>query len=288
MSLFLQQLINGLLLGGMFALMSIGLSMIFGIMKTANFAYGALYMLGGYAAYWCTALLHAPYVVALLVAFVAMFVAGVLVEVLGFRPLRGNEDATLIFGLGLALVIHGGAILAWGSQNRYIAMPVAPSIHIGGFIFASARLYAGIASLVILVTIYLLVSRTRWGRIIRAVADNAHRASLLGIDTRTQYWIVFGLGTGLSAVASVFLIPVFSLSPTVDDSALYTGFAVVILGGLGNIVGCAVGGLILGIVTAMAFGYMISTIAPVVPLLVLILTLMFRPQGLFGVRGRLA
>jgi branched-chain amino acid transport system permease protein len=288
MSLFLQQVVNGLLLGGMFALMSIGLSMVFGIMKTANFAYGALYMVGGYAAYWSSTLLHAPYLVAVLLAFIVMFVAGVLVEAVGFRPLRGNEDATLIFGLGLALVIHGGAILAWGSQNRYIAMPGAQSLTIGPFIFASARLYAGIASLIILAAIYILVSRTRWGRIIRAVADNARRASLIGINTRLQYWVVFGLGTGLSAVASVFLIPVFSLSPTIDDSALYISFAVVILGGLGNIVGCAVGGLILGLVTTISFGYMMSTIAPVMPLLVLILTLIFRPQGLFGVKGRLA
>jgi branched-chain amino acid transport system permease protein len=167
-------------------------------------------------------------------------------------------------------------------------MPGAQSLTVGPFIFASARLYAGIASLIILAAIYILVSRTRWGRIIRAVADNAQRASLIGINTRLQYWIVFGLGTGLSAVASVFLIPVFSLSPTVDDSALYISFAVVILGGLGNIVGCAVGGLILGLVTTISFGYMMSTIAPVMPLLVLILTLIFRPQGLFGVKGRLA
>jgi branched-chain amino acid transport system permease protein len=143
MALFLQQVVNGLLLGGMFALMSIGLSMVFGIMKTANFAYGALYMVGGYAAYWSSTLLHAPYLVAVLLAFILMFVAGVLVEVIGFRPLRENEDATLIFGLGLALVIHGGAILAWGSQNRYIAMPGAQSLTVGPFIFASARLYAG-------------------------------------------------------------------------------------------------------------------------------------------------
>jgi branched-chain amino acid transport system permease protein len=288
MSLFLQQVINGVLLGGMFALMSIGLSMVFGIMKTANFAYGALFVLGGYAAYWCSVLLHTPYLVSLLAAFVLMFLAGMLIEEVGFRRLRGNEDATLIFGLGLALVVRGGAILAWGSQNRYIAMPGSQSIHIGPFIFATARLYAGIASLIILAFIYALVSRTNWGRVIRAVADNARRASLLGINTRLQYGIVFGLGTALSALASVFLIPVFSLSPTVDDSALYVAFAVVILGGLGNIVGCAAGGLILGLVTTMAYGYLPSPIAPVMPLLVLLLTLIFRPQGLFGVKGRLA
>jgi branched-chain amino acid transport system permease protein len=288
MSLFLQQLANGLLLGGMFALMSIGLSMVFGIMKTANFAYGALYVLGGYTAYWSSTLLHTPYLISLLAAFVTMFILGAVIEEVGFRPLRGNEDATLIFGLGLALIIKGGAILAWGSQNRYIGMPGSQSVNIGPFIFASARLYAGCASLVILLAIYLLVSRTRWGRVIRAVADNARRASLLGINTRLQYWLVFGLGTGLSAVASVFLIPVFSLSPTVDDSALYISFAVVILGGLGSIAGCAAGGLVLGIVTALSYGYMISTIAPVMPLLLLILTLIFRPQGLFGVKGRIA
>ncbi len=288
MHLFVQQVINGVLLGGMFALMSIGLSLVFGIMKTANFAYGALYMLGGYVAYWSSVLLHAPYPVAVLAAFVVMFGAGILIEVAGFEPLRGNEDATLIFGLGLALVLRGGAILAWGSQSRFIATGGPGSVEIGSFIFPTARLWAGIASFAIVGAIYVLVSRTRWGRVMRAVADNARRASLLGINARVVYWLVFGLGTGLSAVACVFLIPVFSLSPTVDESALYIGFAVVILGGLGNIVGCAVAGMILGIVTTLAYGYTVSTIAPVFPLLVLVLTLVFRPQGLFGTRGRLA
>ncbi|MDQ0391301.1 branched-chain amino acid ABC transporter permease [Labrys monachus] len=288
MHLLVQQLINGALLGAMFALMSIGLSMVFGIMKTANFAYGALYMLGGYVAYWASVLLHAPLVAVIAIAFVVMFGAGVLVEIVGFQRLRHNEDATLIFGLGLALVIRGGAVLAWGSQTRFIGDNVQPSIEIASFIIPAARLWAGIASLVLIGLVYLLVSRTAWGRAARAVSDNARRAALLGINTRSYYWVVFGLGTGISAVACVFLVPVFSLSPAVDDSALYTAFAVVILGGLGSIGGCLVAGTILGVVTTLAFGYTVSTIAPIFPLLVLILTLIFRPQGLFGKKGRLA
>jgi branched-chain amino acid transport system permease protein len=288
MHLFVQQLINGALLGAMFGLMSIGLSMVFGIMKTANFAYGALYMLGGYVAYWSSVLLHVPFAAAIIVAFIAMFCVGVIIEAVGFERLRGNEDATLVFGLGLALVIRGGAVLAWGSQTRYIGENAQSSIEIGSFIIPAARLWAGLASLVLIGLIYLLISRTQWGRAARAVSDNARRAALLGIDTRSHYWLVFGLGTGISAVACVFLIPVYSLSPSVDDSALYTAFAVVILGGLGNIAGCLVAGIILGIVTTLAFGYTVSTVAPIFPLLVLLLTLVFRPQGLFGKRGRLA
>lgn len=116
MILFVQEIINGVLLGALLALMSVGLSMVFGIMRTANFAYGALYMLGGYVAYWSVALLHFPFLLALLVAFVVMFCIGMVVEAVGFGPFRGNEDATLIFGLGLAMLIRGAAILAWGSQ----------------------------------------------------------------------------------------------------------------------------------------------------------------------------
>lgn len=288
MHLFLQQLINGVLLGAMFALMSVGLSMVFGIMKTANFAYGALYMLGGYVAYWASVKLGVPFVGTVLVAFVVMFVAGVLVELVGFERFRTNDDATLIFGLGLALVIRGGAVLAWGSQTRFIGQTVQASIEVSSFILPAARLWAGLASLGIVAILYLTITRTGWGRTVRAVADNARRAALLGINTRLQYLLVFGLGTGLSAVACVFLIPVFSLSPAVDDSALYTAFAVVILGGLGNIKGCLVAGMILGVVTALGYGYTVSTIAPIFPLLVLIFTLVFRPQGLFGRKGRLA
>lgn len=285
MHLFLQQCFNGVMLGCMFALMSIGLSMMFGIMRTANFAYGALYMLGGYAAFWCSNLLGAPYWLALLAGFAAGFVLGVAVELVGFRRFRGNEDATLIFGLGIALVVRGGAVLAWGSQTRYI--PVSfHSYRIEGFVFPSARLWAAVASIVIVAGVYLVVTRTRWGRVVRAVADNSERAALVGFNTSMQYALVAGVATGLSAVAAVFLIPVFSLSPTVDNSALYTGMTVVILGGLGSIAGCAAGGLILGLVTAFAFGYLDSTIAPLAPLFLLLLVLIFKPDGLFGSRER--
>jgi len=288
MLLFCQQVINGVLLGAMFALMSVGLSMVFGIMKTANFAYGALYMIGGYVAYWSANLFGFPYLLTAAVAFVVLFAVGALVEIGGFGPFRGNEDATLIFGLGLALLLRGGAILAWGSQSRYLAIPWNKPIVLGPFIFPPARLFAGLASFLIIGVVYLVVARTRWGRIVRAVADNSVRATLLGVNARMQYWLVAGLGTGLAAVACVFLMPAFSLSPTVGENALYIGFAVVIIGGLGSIVGCAVGGMILGVVTALAFSYTDATIAPVFPLLLLILTLMIRPEGLFGSDRRVA
>jgi len=281
MQLFLQQTINGVMLGGMFALMSIGLTMMFGIMKTANFAYGALYMLGGYAAFWCSQLLGTPYWLSLSAAFVVGCAMGVIVEGVGFRRFRGNEDATLIFGLGVALVARGAAVIAWGSQSRYVPTSFN-AYHLGPFIFPSARLWAAAASVVIVAAVYLLVTRTKWGRVIRAVSDNSERASLVGFNTTVQYAVVAALATGLSAVACVFLIPVFSLSPTVDDSALYTAMTVVILGGLGSIVGCAAGSMIIGLVTAFSFGYLNSTIAPLVPLVLLLIVLAFRPEGLLG------
>jgi len=288
MHLFVQQIINGILLGGMFALMSIGLSMIFGIMKTANFAYGSLYMLGGYVAYWSSVLLQAPFLVAVVIAFVVMFGAGVIVEYFGFAPLRGNEDAALIFGLGLSLVIRGGATIAWGSQNRFIMSPFEGAVFFGHFVVPAARFWAGLVSLAIVGAVYFMIERTRLGRVLRAVSDDSRRASLLGINTKAQFCFVFGLGTALSALACVFLIPVFSLLPDVDDTALYIGFAVVILGGLGSIPGCIVGAMILGLVNVMAFAYTDSSIAPIFPLAILILTLMLRPQGLLGKKGRLA
>jgi len=286
MQLFLQQAINGMVLGGMFALMSIGLTMMFGIMKTANFAYGALYMLGGYAAFWSSRLLGTPYWLSLVAAFIVGYGMGVVVELVGFRRFRGNEDATLIFGLGIAIVARGASVLAWGSQSRYIPTSF-DSFRIGPFIIPSARLWAALASIVVIAMVYLMVTRTKWGSVIRAVADNAERATLLGFNTSAQYAMVSGLATGLSAVACVFLIPVFSLSPAVDDSALYTAMTIVILGGLGSIMGCAVGGLIIGLLTTFAFGYLNSTIAPIVPLLLLLMVLAFRPEGIFGKSERI-
>lgn len=288
MHLLLQQVVNGLLLGGMFALMSVGLSMVFGLMKTANFAYGGLYMLGGYCAYWASALLGLSYLGSLLLAFVLLFGAGVLVERLGFEPLRGNGDATLIFGLGLALMLRGLAVIAWGSQARFMDAPTSGSLHWGWLVLPSARLWACVASLTILAALYLVVHRSRWGRLVRAVADDPNRAALLGIRVQLHSSLVFGLGTGLSALACVFLMPVLSLSPTVDDSAMYTAFAVVILGGLGSIAGCLLGAMILGLVSTLSLEWSNSVIAPAFPLLVLLLVLLFKPQGLLGQRGRMA
>jgi branched-chain amino acid transport system permease protein len=281
MHLFLQQSMNGLLLGGMFALISIGLSLMFGVMKVANFAYGALYMLGGYAAFWASDLLGVPNWVAILVAFAAAFMMGALMEGIGFGKFRGNEEATLIFGLGVALIARGGAVLAWGSQSCFIPFSFN-TYRVGGLVLPAARIWACVASLAIVAGVYFVVNRTAWGRIIRAVSDNAERARLVGFNTRLHYLLTAGLATGLAGTASVLLIPVFSLSPAVDDSALYTAMAVVILGGLGSIPGCIVGGLVLGIVTAFSFGYLPSPIAPALPLLLLILTLALKPDGLFG------
>ena len=288
MQLWVQQLVNGLLLGGMFALMSVGLSMVFGLMKTANFAYGGLYMLGGYCAYWAGALFAFPYWASVLLAFVVMFAIGILVEKFGFQPLRGNEDATLIFGLGLAMVVHGGAVIAWGSQSRALDAPMAGTLEVGWLILPKARLWACGISVLLVAVLYGFVRFTQWGRIIRAVADNRSRAELLGIRVQLHSSIVFGLGTALSAIACVFLIPVLSLSPAVDDSALYTAFAVVILGGLGSIPGCFLGAMILGLVSTLSLTLTNSLIAPAFPLLVLLLVLMFKPEGLLGQKGRMA
>lgn len=285
MHLFFQQCANGLMLGGLFTLMSLGLSLMFGVMKVANFGYGAVYMLGGYAAFWASNLLGVPTWAAIIVAFAAGFVIGALMEEVGFSKFRGNEEATLIFGLGVALMVRGGAVLFWGSQTRYI--PVSfDSYKIFGIVLPAARLHAALISLVIVAAVYVLVNRTSWGRILRAVSDNPARAGLMGFNTRMQYLLASGLAAGLAGIAAVLLIPVFSLSPDVDDAALYTAMTVVILGGLGSIPGCIVGGFILGIATALAYGYLPSPIAPAVPLLILILTLAIRPEGLFGSKER--
>jgi len=285
MQLFLQQGANGLMLGGMFTLMSVGLSMMFGTMKVANFAYGAMYMLGGYSAFWASNLLGVPHLLAIVIAFVTAFLLGVVMEEFGFSKFRGNEEATLIFGLGVALIARGGAVLAWGSQTRF--MPISfDTYRVAGLVLPSARLWAAVASLGIVAVVYVLVNKTPWGRIIRAISDNPERAALMGFNTRLQYWLTAGLATGLAGVASVLLIPVFSLSPAMDDAALYTAMTVVILGGLGCITGCFVGGMLLGLVTAFSYGYLPSPIAPAVPLILLILTLAIRPEGLFGSKDR--
>ncbi len=286
MTEFLQQGINGLLLGGMYALMALGLTLMFGIMRIVNFAYGTLYMAGGFVTYFFTSSAGMSFFPALLCAIVAMAIVATVLEQAIFAPLRHSEERTILAGLGLLLLGRGVIIQLFGSETRELPIPLQGRFNFGQIVVSQQRLLTFGIALAVIAAVWWVVSRTRSGSIARAVSDDEMRAELLGVDAKLVYTFVFALSTGLVVIAAALLSTSFGVVPTVDDLALVTSFSIVVLGGLGSIPGALVGGLAIGLVNTLGTQYLSQTYAPMYPYVLLLLVLLVRPQGLFGHRER--
>jgi branched-chain amino acid transport system permease protein len=282
----LQQTINGLLLGLIYALMASGLTLEFGVLKVANFGYGALYLIGGYATFTFAESLGLNFWIALVISFVLLFVAGMIVERFGFARFRNKEMATFVFGVGLMIAVRAGAMLVWGSQGHGINPPLSQTFHLGDFIFSGPRLLAAIVSLGAIIALTLVLRKTTLGKIMRCVSDSKIRAEILGIDTSRIYMITMGIGTAVSAVAASILATIFVVGPEVDMTVLFKGFIIIILAGMGSVGGAIVGGLIIALVevyTTAAIGVVGGIVASFG---ILVIILLVKPEGLFGAKVR--
>lgn len=288
MEIFLQAAANGLLLGGVYGLVSAGLTLIFGVMRIVNFAHGEFLMLGMFAAWWLVHLTGIHPYLALVPVGLLMFGAGWLTQrVLIARVLGKTDEAQILLTVGLAAFLQGGALFAWGADYRTIATPLtSASLGIGGVYLSTPRLVAFGVALLLAGGLYVLLVRTDAGRAMRAAAENREVALLLGIDTRRVYLLAFGLGTGLVGVAGALMAPVLATFPTVGTLFALTAFVVVVLGGMGDIVGAVLGGMIIGVTEALIATYVALDLAPLATFLIFVLILLVRPQGLFG-KGRL-
>ena len=285
LAIFLQNLVNGVLIGGVYALIGIGLTLVFGVMRTINFAHGDFVTLGMYGAVlFNLALGWDPYF-SLVVAVPAGFLAGLLVERLILaRLVDAPAESALLATLGLSLVIGNAILLTLGAEPRSVRVPYASSTFTFGEVNVSiVLLLAGAATVVVIAALYLLLNRTEIGRAIRGTAENRLGAELVGIDTRRIHGVVFGLGAMLAVTAGVALIPLLFATPTATG-AVFTlkAFVVTVLGGLGNVGAAIGGGLLLGVVEVLGASYFLSEYRDAYGLLAFLLILLFRPEGLFG------
>ena len=285
LSILLQNLVNGVLIGGVYALIGIGLTLVFGVMRTINFAHGDFVTLGMYGAVlFNLALGWDPYF-SLLVAMPAGFLGGLLVERLILaRLVDAPGESALLATLGLSLVIGNAILLTLGAEPRSVQVPYASSTFTLGQVNVSiVLLLAGIATVVVIAALYLLLNRTEIGRAIRGTAENRLGAELVGIDTRRIHGVVFGLGAMLAVTAGVALIPLLFATPTATG-AVFTlkAFVVTVLGGLGNVGAAIGGGLLLGVVEVLGASYFLSEYRDAYGLVAFLLILLFRPEGLFG------
>jgi len=283
-----QQLILGLMLGGLYGLAAAGLSLVFGVLKVLNVAHGELIMLGGYAAFFAVALLGLdPFASLLLVLPLSLLLGVVLYAALFGFVVRAHEETriknSLLIGFGLALALHALAVRLWTADERSIITPYGGSVlRIGGLSIPLMRLLILALAFAIIGALHLLLTRWRWGKAIRATAEDWEAALLSGIDVRRAYLLAFALGTALAGAAGTLVAIGYSVSPSIGLEWTLKALIVVVLAGLGSMLGTFVGGLVLGAAEALsayAFG---GPYREVVALAIFVVVLVARPRGLFG------
>ena len=284
MDALLQHLVNGLVLGGTYALLGIGLTLIFGLMNVVNFAHGEFYTLGAYAAFAAVALSGLPFVGALVLAMAAGVALGALTELVLLRPLRGQSiDTVMLVMIGLWIAMQNAELLVWGGVAKSIPhpFPTAP-LTLGPLSIAPLRVFVLAAALALILGAHLVVHRTRLGRAMRATFQDPDTAALMGVRIGRIHTATFALGSGLAAAAGALLGPIFLAYPAMGDLAALKAFSVVILGGLGNVAGATLGGLLLGVAEELGAGYVSSGYRDAVGFVIIILVLLLRPSGLLA------
>jgi branched-chain amino acid transport system permease protein len=295
----LQAIISGLLIGGVYALSAMGLTLIFGVMRIINFAHGTFLMLGMYAAYW---LFHGfslgrfafpggvdPYVG--LVAIVpAFFLLGVFIQrTLINRVLDAPEHSQLLLTLGVSLIFQNAALALFGATPSSINTAYGSwvwAFALGGIdLFVSmSRLLACLTALAVCGLLFLLLHRTDVGKAMRAAAEERDGAQLVGIDVRVVYGVAFGIGLACVAVTGAVVLPFFRVSPEVGDIFVLLAFVTVVLGGMGNLVGALLGGLLIGVAENLGALLPQPSLKHLVVFAIFVLVLLFRPTGLLGTR----
>ncbi len=281
---FLQNLSGGLLIGGIYALMGVGLALIFGVMRIINFAHGEFVAVGMYAAIFLFQVYGLDPYVSMLIALPAGFLLGVLLErVVLSRLVDSDADSTLLATLGLGLVLSNTLFLIFGAEPESIYLPYATtSINLAGVRLPIAQLLAAGVTLLVMVILYVFLNRTELGRAIRATAQNRIGAELVGVNTRRIHGLVFGIGVVLAMTAGMVLSPLLFAIPTIGHTYTLKAFVVIVLGGMGSIPGAIAGGLLLGVVEFLGASYFSSGYRDAYGLVAFLLILLLRPQGLFG------
>ncbi len=278
-----QQLFNGLVIGSVYVLIALGLTVIFGILGVAHFAHGSVAMFGGYVTFYFTQRLGISFFPAMLLAMPCGMLLGMLIERLAYRPVRDDPHINaFIVALGLTLVIDKLNLLLFGADQVVIPTPYRRVFDFGGLAVVELRLYVLLTAVLLVVLMSILLNRTKMGKAVRALAQNRPAAILMGVNVERVSSVVFAISSGLGVAAGALVGALFAVAPGVSESLVVKGFAVLILGGLGSIPGAIVGGLVLGMSETMAAGLISSAYKDVIAFLVMIVVLLFKPEGLMG------
>jgi branched-chain amino acid transport system permease protein len=279
-----SQIFNGLASGAFYALLALGLSVIFGTLRIINFAHGAMYMLGAFATYWAAQSLHVPFFAALIVAPILVGLLGMLIEVVVLRRIAGSEPVYgLLLTFALTLIIVNIVRDVAGPLGSPYAIPDALSgaVNLGFTLYPAYKLFVIVISLAICAIVWWFVERSLLGARIRAATENPILVRALGVDTQRLVTLAFGAGIALAAIAGVLAAPTTNVQPSMGDDIIIYTFAIVVIGGLGSITGSIVAGFALGVLqTIGAISY--PPIATTLIFIVMVIVIAIRPSGLFG------
>jgi branched-chain amino acid transport system permease protein len=283
---FIQQLINGISLGSIYALIALGYTMVYGIVKLINFAHGDVFMIGAFVGFYSITILHLGFFPALLLSMVVCAIFGVLIERIAYKPLRNaTRIAALITAIGVSLFIEYGTIYFRGAQPEAYPSDVLPSKNIDflGITVNSQSLFIFAISVILMILLQFIVHKTKIGKAMRAVSYDADAAQLMGINVNNTISATFAIGSALAGAAGViFGVYYIKIEPLMGIIPGLKAFIAAVLGGIGIIPGAMVGGLLLGIIESFVSALGFSLWRDGVAFVVLILILIFRPTGLLG------
>ena len=283
---FLSYLISGISLGSVYALIALGYTMVYGIAKMLNFAHGDVIMVGGYISFCAVSYLGLPVWLAVLLAMAVCTALGIVVERLAYKPLRAAPSlAVLITAIGVSYFLQNAALLIWGAASKSYPALISGALVLfdGQLSIPYVSLVTIAACLVIMAALTTFISRTKLGKAMRACSEDKGAAQLMGINVNATISMTFAIGSALAAIAGVLLCSsYFTLSPTTGSMPGIKAFTAAVFGGIGSIPGAFLGGLLLGVIEALAKAYISMNLANSIVFAVLIVVLLVKPSGLLG------
>jgi branched-chain amino acid transport system permease protein len=282
--ILIQAVVNGIMIGGVYALIAVGLTLIFGVMNVINFAHGEYVMLGMFATYIVHSLLRFDPNLSIVVTVPIMFGLGVLIQrTLIARVVGMPDESQILLTLGISVLLINLTLLIMGADPHSIKTSYKfSSIQIGAILIMLPRFIAFSVAMVASIILWLFLSRTEIGRGLRAVAEKPEVAILMGIDPKKMHWLAFGIGIALAGVAGTVVTPFRYIYPNVGQSYVLIAFVVVVLGGMGNIPGAILGALVIGVTESLTAQYVALDLSMLGPYIIFVLVLLFKPTGILG------
>lgn len=282
MEVIWQSLTNGLMMGWVYVLVALGLTIVFSIMRILQLAHGEIYMLGAFCVYYMCVVFGINIFVAFVISALALALLGVVLERLCFRRFRGHFDTSMIIAIGLILLLQTTAAVGFGTQEKWIPKLIPGVLNAWGINLAWDRVLAVLIGIVLVSVLFLFIQRTKLGQAMVAISQDPDAAALQGIDVNRISSLSMAIGCALAAIAGGLMGAIFQVEPFMGSFAMTKGIAVIILGGLGSIWGAVIGGIIIGLIDGMVPIAANTTVATLIGFVLIIVILIIRPQGILG------